>query len=177
MRGPTIARKTTPFRFEAVAVVKGVPAAALAYHNPSGVLVDYTKTGSIEEARPDFGHAGGAGGRTAHGQIGVGGETAPVGGHSGGDDGGIGGASIETVSSRFRCHSNVPLYFGHYKRAERREQPPKMSRLLLRVRVSSGAYSGATSGGPAVEIAGRLDERVLMWLYICIRYLPTLSAF
>ncbi|CAN0093832.1 unnamed protein product, partial [Ectocarpus sp. 12 AP-2014] len=37
--------------FQAVAVVQGIPAAALAYHNPTGMLVDSDKAASDEEIR------------------------------------------------------------------------------------------------------------------------------
>ncbi|CAB1097206.1 unnamed protein product [Ectocarpus sp. CCAP 1310/34] len=37
--------------FQAVAVVQGIPAAALAYHNPAGMLVDSDKVASDEETR------------------------------------------------------------------------------------------------------------------------------
>lgn len=35
-------------RFQAVAVVQGIPAAALAYHNPAGMLVDSDKAADEE---------------------------------------------------------------------------------------------------------------------------------
>lgn len=84
-----------------MAVVKGIPAASLAYHNPSGVLVDGGKNVSSEEARRNFGQVGTAGGGTADGQTGVNGKTAGVGENGGGGDSG-GGSRIGTGSSRFR---------------------------------------------------------------------------
>ena len=98
----------TPFRFEAVAVVKGVPAAALAYHNPSGALVDDVSATSGQEATPGFGQAGTADGVTANGQAGDDGDTAGVGGSGSGS----GGGSVGGNGSRFRY---MRLYRLSYK--------------------------------------------------------------
>lgn len=84
-----------------MAVVKGIPAAALAYHNPSGVLVDDGSIAPSEESHRDSGPEGTGDGGTAEGQTGVNGETTGVVGNGGG---GGGGGRIGTGSSRFRCH-------------------------------------------------------------------------
>lgn len=76
-----------------MAVVKGVPAAALAYHNPRGALVDDTKIASNEEAAMDVGQGEASDG----GAAGVNGNTAGV---EGSDRAGSTGAG----SSRFRYH-------------------------------------------------------------------------
>lgn len=94
-----------------MAVVKGVPAAALAYHNPGGALVDGAKIASSEEGTLDFGQGAAADGGASDGRAAASGNTARVegnggGGGGGGDGGGDGGGggSIGAVSSRFRCH-------------------------------------------------------------------------
>ena len=94
-----------------MAVVKGVPAAAFAYHNPSGALVDSAKIASSEKAMPDFCQGGTAADRTTDGGGGVDGDTASVDGRgdSGGDGGDDDGSSIGTGPSRFRCSLDTKL--------------------------------------------------------------------
>lgn len=83
-------------RFEAEAVVKGIPAAALAYHNPGGVLLDHGRVISSEEegAPRDSGQVGLTDGGAPDGRTCANEET----------PGGGGGKSIGNESSRFRCH-------------------------------------------------------------------------
>ena len=78
--------------------MKGVPAAALAYHNPRGALVDDTKIASNEEAAMDVGQGEVSDGGAADGRGGVNGNTAGV----EESDGGAG--STGAGSSRFRYH-------------------------------------------------------------------------
>lgn len=81
--------------------MKGVPAAALAYHNPSGVLVDGGSIFSGEETPQTLRDAGTAGGWTTAGETSVNGETADGGGSNSCGRGG--NSAAVTGSSRFRC--------------------------------------------------------------------------
>lgn len=93
-------------------MVKGVPAASLAYHNPSGVLHDSDENSSGgEENEPHLGEFAGAADDQAVGAMGVtterqsGDERVNAGGDSvggGGGGGTSGGDNIRTRSSRFR---------------------------------------------------------------------------
>eukprot|EP00752_Nemacystus_decipiens_P011479 g10191.t1 len=96
-------------RFEAVAVVKGVPAAALAYHNPSGALVD-AKIPSSEETTVDLGQGETSDGGSADGRAVVDGNAADV--EGGGSDGG----SVGTGSSRLFLRSLDPDGKGYFSR-------------------------------------------------------------
>lgn len=112
-----------------MAVVKGVPAAALAYHNPGGALVDDPYIASSEEATLDSGQVGTADGGISDEQAGDSCRTAGVEGGGGGSNNG--GGSVGACSSRFRC-------VCHQIRTQAAEHSNNVS-LEWRARITSSA--------------------------------------
>lgn len=93
--------------FEAVAVVKGVPAASLAYHNLSGVLLDNDESIFGGEALGAFDDSAEAD-VEADTQT-AGGSDNAVRGSGGARESGSGGDDVGAGSSRFRCHPQTFL--------------------------------------------------------------------
>eukprot|EP00903_Cladosiphon_okamuranus_P011029 g10416.t1 len=134
-------------RFQAVAVVEGVPAAALAYHNPTGSLADGANIASSGEAAPDFSQACAADGGTADKQAGDSSKSAGVEGCCGAN--GHGGGVVGGISSRFRLFLRSLDLEG--KGCFSREAAIEGLRAIVPVLQEASAAYGNSSPSPSEE--------------------------